>query len=219
MEVKVYNQKGKESGTVKLPKSVFGVTWNADLVHQVIISMMSNARTPVAHTKDRGDVRGGGKKPWKQKGTGRARHGSIRSPIWVGGGVTFGPLKFRNFTKKINKKMRIKALFAILSRKLSDNQILFVDAMKFDAPKTKEAKSVMESFAKIKGFDVLNKKYNVALIAVPEKDEALYKSFNNFSNMKVKLIKDINPVDVLKYKTLIIVNPEVGLKALENRLK
>lgn len=116
MDAKIYNQKGKESGTLTLDEKVFGLSWNADLVHQVITSMMSNARTPIAHTKTRGEVRGGGKKPWRQKGTGRARHGSTRSPIWVGGGVAHGPRNDKNYARKVNKKMKAKALYTILSQ-------------------------------------------------------------------------------------------------------
>src|SRR3989338_10320201 len=106
MEGTIYNQKGKESGKISLPEAVFGLKWNADLVHQVVVSMESSARTPVAHAKNRGDVRGGGKKPWRQKGTGRARHVSIRSPIWVGGGVAHGPRSEKNYARKINRKQK-----------------------------------------------------------------------------------------------------------------
>jgi large subunit ribosomal protein L4 len=118
METKIYNTKGKEAGSVKLPEG-FRYTLECRLVHQVVVSMMSNARTPVAHTKTRGEVRGGGKKPWQQKGLGRARHGSIRSPIWVGGGVAHGPRNDKNFSRKINRKMKAK-LLRILSKKFKD---------------------------------------------------------------------------------------------------
>ncbi len=117
MESKIYNTSGKSVGNIKLPEGIFGLKWNADLVHEVVRLMNSNSRTAIAHTKTRGEVRGGGKKPWKQKGTGRARHGSSRSPIWVGGGVTHGPRNDKNFDRKINKKAKTKALFTILSRK------------------------------------------------------------------------------------------------------
>src|SRR3990167_1999081 len=127
MESVVYNIEGKKAGTITLPDSIFGVRWNADLVKQVADSLMSTKRKPVAHTKNRGEVRGGGKKPWQQKGTGRARHGSTRSPIWIGGGVSGGPRNEKNFDKKINKKMKAKALYTILSAKLKNGEVLFVD--------------------------------------------------------------------------------------------
>ena len=117
MEAKIYNQKGEIARTINLPEEVFGVKWRSDLVHQVVEGMRSNARSGTAHAKDRSEVRGGGKKPWKQKGTGRARHGSSRSPIWIGGGVTHGPLKDKNYKRKISQKMRVEALFSVLSRK------------------------------------------------------------------------------------------------------
>src|SRR3990167_1261513 len=110
MESTLYNIQAKETGKIEIPESIFGVPWNADLVHQVVVSMQGNARPNVADTKGRGEVRGGGKKPWKQKGTGRARHGSSRSPIWKGGGVTHGPTNERNYDRKISKKMRNKEI-------------------------------------------------------------------------------------------------------------
>src|SRR3989338_5603717 len=122
METEVYNQEGQMAGKIELPDSVFGLPWNDDLVHQVIVSMQSNKRTPVAHTKNRGEVSGTGRKPWRQKGTGRARHGSRRSPIWIGGGVAHGPRNDRNFTKKINVKMMKKAFYTILSQKYRDDE-------------------------------------------------------------------------------------------------
>jgi len=123
----VYNQQGEKVGQVDLPAELFGVPLNRDLVHQVVVTQMANSRQVLAHTKDRSEVRGGGAKPWRQKGTGRARHGSIRSPIWVGGGVAFGPTKERVFAKKINKKMKRQALFMVLSSKVKDKEIVLLD--------------------------------------------------------------------------------------------
>src|ERR1035437_7631919 len=127
LDAKIYDQKGAVAGSIVLPAKVFAAKWRSDLVHQVVEGMRSNKRSGTADTKGRGEVRGGGKKPWKQKGTGRARHGSTRSPIWVGGGVTHGPLAEKNYKRKVSKKMRAQALFSVLSKKLKDNEILFVD--------------------------------------------------------------------------------------------
>ena len=139
------------------------VQQNDDLIHQVAVSMMSNARNPIAHTKNRGEVSGTGDKPWRQKGTGRARHGSRRSPIWVGGGIAHGPRNERNYSKKINRKMKLKALFSVLSKKYKDGEIIFVDGISFKEPKTKEAKNVIHSLAKISQFEKLNRRKNATL--------------------------------------------------------
>jgi large subunit ribosomal protein L4 len=219
METTIYNQKGKEAGKMALPEGVFGLPWNADLVHQVVTSMQSTARTPVAHTKFRGEVSGGGKKPWKQKGTGRARHGSTRSPIWVGGGVTHGPRNDKNFERKVNKKMKAKALYMILSAKFKKGQVMFVDDIAFKAPKTKEAKDVLVSLSKIKGFeDLASKKKNSAYIATSAKIQAVEKSFSNFGNLLVDEIRNANPIDLMKYKYVVISNPEKGLPQISNKL-
>ena len=154
----IYDTKGKEVGSVNLPEDVFGQKWNADLVHQVVTSMLSTARTSVAHTKNRGEVRGGGKKPWQQKGTGRARHGSIRSPLWVGGGVTHGPRNDKDYTRKVNKKMKSKALYSIISAKFNRGEILFVNDLSTKAMKTSEAKNILASLSKVDGFSMLLKK-------------------------------------------------------------
>jgi len=219
METKIYNQQGKETGTIKLPEAVFDVSWNQNLVHQVVVSMMGNARTPVAHTKNRGEVSGTGKKPWKQKGTGRARHGSTRSPIWVGGGVAHGPRNERNYVRKINKKMKAKALFTVLSKKFKDGEIIFLDELTFRTPKTKEAKKVLTSISKIKEYGSVSKKKNAAFVALPEKNTDVFKSLNNFSNLEVGEIKDLNVLDILKYKNLVITNPQKSLEILEAKNK
>ncbi len=220
MKTDIYDTKGKKSGSVELPEAVFGVKWNDSLMHQVVTSMQDNARTNVAHTKGRGDVRGGGKKPWQQKGTGRARHGSIRSPIWKGGGVTHGPRNEKNFSRAIPKKMRAKALYMALSRKLKDGEILFVDSFGFSAPKTAEAKKALIALASVKGFESLNggRRKNLALVAAPERAENSEKSFRNIGSVGYESVANLNPVSVLKYKFLILENPSVSVPVIEKRM-
>ncbi len=219
METKVYNTKGKEAGKFTLPESLFATPWNADLVHQVVTGMMANARTPVAHTKTRGEVRGGGKKPWQQKGLGKARHGSTRSPIWVGGGVAHGPRNDKNYSQKINRGMKAKALSAILTRKFKDNEILFIDSFEFAEPKTKEAGVILKTLSGIKGYEKLSWKKNAALIALPTKDTMAFKSFNNFGNVEVSEARNLNPVSLLNYKYLVIASPKESLAHLSKESK
>lgn len=211
METKLYNIQGKEAGTIKVPSSLFGLPWNADLVHQVVESMRANARPNVANTKDRGEVRGGGKKPWQQKGTGRARHGSSRSPIWKGGGVTHGPRSEKVYAKAISRQMRQKALLVALSRKYKDGEVIFVDQLEMTAPKTAEAKKVLGAFAAA-GF--ATKKRNGALIALPVRHNATLKSFQNFSNVSVETVQNLNPLSVLSSKYLIIASPDAAFETL-----
>jgi large subunit ribosomal protein L4 len=220
MEASVYNQEGKSAGKIKLPESVFGVPWNADLVHEVVRLMNSNARSPIANAKTRGEVSGTGKKPWQQKGTGRARHGSRRSPIWVGGGIAHGPRKEKNFERKINKKAKTKALYTILSRKFKDGEILFVDSLNISTPKTKDAKVVLSNLAKIKGYERLGTKpKNAAIVALDKKTVALTKSFRNFGNVSVEEFRNINPVSVLNHTFLIVTNPAESLKMFDKAAK
>jgi len=215
MEATIYNQTGKSTGKISLPESVFGVPWNADLVHEVIRLMNSNSRSNIAHTKTRGEVRGGGKKPWKQKGTGRARHGSSRSPIWVGGGIAHGPRNTQNYDRKINKKAKTKALFTILSKKFKEGEILFLDEVKLNAPKTKDAKSIITSLSKIKGYEKLaTKKVNTAIIALDKKTSVVEKSFGNIGNFSIEEFRNVNPVSLLNHTYLIISNPAESLKTL-----
>ncbi len=220
MEAKVYNQEGKESGTTTLPESIFGLPWNADLVHQVVVGMQSNARQNTAHSKGRGEVRGGGKKPWRQKGTGRARHGSSRSPIWRGGGVTHGPTNERNYTKKINKKMKVKALYTVLSQKQRDGEVVLLDALKLKAAKTKEAQITLNKLAGVKGLEKLNyRKGSRMLLALPGADAALYRSFRNLPAVAVTEMRNLNPELLLNYQYLVISNPELSLPVLAGRTK
>lgn len=219
MEAKVYNQEGKETGKVKLPESVFDLPWNNNLVHQVVVSQQANARQPIAHAKDRSEVRGGGRKPWRQKGTGQARVGSIRSPIWRGGGVTFGPRNEKNYSKKINKKMKAKALFTALSKKFKDNEIIFVDKFAFTEPKAAQAKKILTSLSNISGFkDLRTKRKNAALFSLGEKNKNTEMSFRNFGNVLVDEARNLDPVNLLTYKYLIVSHPEDVVKFLEKKL-
>lgn len=220
MESKIYNVKGKETGTITLPDSIFAISWNADLVHQVLMSEMSNKRSPIAHTKTRGEVRGGGKKPWQQKGTGRARHGSTRSPIWVGGGVAHGPRNDKNFERKVNKKMKAKALVTLIAKKYKDGEIMFIDTINFKEPKAKLAKNFLDSISKVEGFSKLSpKRKNSAYIAMSKEEGNLKRSFSNFGNLQAGDIRNLNPVDVATYKYLVITNPEEAVKSLEAKIQ
>jgi large subunit ribosomal protein L4 len=220
LDAALYTQKGASAGTFTLPAAVFGVKWNADLVHQVVVAMQANKRASTAHTKDRSEVSGGGKKPWKQKGTGRARHGSNRSPIWTGGGVTFGPRNDKDYSQKINKKMRAKALFTILSRKFTDSAVLLVDGLAFDAIKTKDASTVLSSFAAVKGFEKLgSKKPTTALVVLPEHNETIEKSFANLPGVTLMTVNELNALIVMPFHHVVIVDPAKSVATLEAKLQ
>ena len=220
MEAKIYNQKGDVTGEINLPAKVFAAEWRSDLVHQVVQSMRSNKRAGTANTKDRGEVRGGGKKPWKQKGTGQARHGSSRSPIWVGGGITHGPLAEKNYKRKVSKKMRAQALFSVLSKKLKDEEILFVETLSVPFIKTKDAVKTMQNLERASGWKtVLNTKKPRVLTALFERNEKTEKSFRNIPQLEIVFLKNLNPFDVLNYKYLLIENPVESVKFLESRGK
>jgi len=219
MKATLYNQTGKDIGKIFLPESVFDVPWNADLVHQVVTSEASNMRQSIAHAKGRSEVRGGGKKPWRQKGTGRARHGSRRSPLWVGGGVTHGPTKEKNYAKKVNAKMKAKALSTALSEKLRNREILFVDSLALADAKTKDAKAALTALAKVEGFTgLVSKKKNAALLAFGEKDRKTEKSFANIPNIATAELRNLTPHTLLQYKFLVVEKPEAGMKFLERKL-
>lgn len=146
MKVDVYNQQNKKVGTAELPDRVFGARWSPVLVHDALVAYEANRRKPVAHTKTRGEVRGGGRKPWQQKHTGRARHGSTRSPLWEGGGVAFGPRRERTFGKKLSVGMRRAALRSVLSRKLKDGEVNVLETLAVPSAKTKEAAAFFKHF-------------------------------------------------------------------------
>jgi large subunit ribosomal protein L4 len=216
IQAKIYDQKGEVAGSIDLPGRVFAAKWRADLVHQVVESMRSNKRAGTADAKGRGEVRGGGKKPWKQKGTGRARHGSIRSPIWVGGGVTHGPLAEKNYKRKISKKMRAQALFSVLSKKLSDGEIIFVETLTLPEIKTKKAVEMVNNLSKASGAKLSGKKPRV-LTALWERNVKAERSFRNIPALELVFLKNLNPVDALNHKYLVIENPTEAVKFLEAR--
>ncbi|HVM59126.1 MAG TPA: 50S ribosomal protein L4 [Candidatus Paceibacterota bacterium] len=214
-ELAVYSMAGKEVGKVSLPPELFAAPWKADLVHQVVTAMQANLRQNRAHTKDRSEVSGGGKKPWKQKGTGQARHGSTRSPIWRHGGITFGPRSERDYSEKINKRMRHAALVSALSRKAKDGELILVDQLSFAAPKTKEAQGALLALAKAAGANKLSsKRKNAALIAFSAYQGAAVKSFRNLPNVATEETRNLNPLAVLSNTYLVIEKPEEAFKAL-----
>lgn len=195
MKVKLYNQKGQEVGDVSLPKDVFEVKMSPDLVHQVVLSQMSNRRQGTAKTKDRSEVSGGGKKPWRQKGTGRARHGSIRSPLWVGGGVTFGPTNKKNYKRAVPKKMKRAAMLMVLSKKAQENLVVVLDGFELKEPSTKEIAA---------GFKSLFLEKGTGMVVLPEMDKNSILSVRNIKNVAVMQAKDLNALDLLNYKYVVL---------------
>ena len=194
MKIKVYNLTGKENGTIDLKEEVFGVKVKPEVVHEVFTALASNQREPWAHTKDRGDVRGGGKKPWKQKGTGRARQGSIRSPLWAGGGVTFGPLNERNYKLKINSKVRRAALKMCLSDRVASAALYVLEDYNFADSKTKLFADFMKKLAaKQKSF----------LVLTPGKDVKVMRMTSNLKKVDAMRAADLNVYDLLNHQAII----------------
>lgn len=207
MQINLYNQNAESIGKASLPDSVFGVSMNRDLLYQVITAQMANKRQVIAHAKGRGEVRGGGKKPWRQKGTGRARHGSIRSPIWKGGGVTHGPTKERIFKKKINKKMARKALFIALSSKARDKELVVVEDLKLQNWKTKEMASIVNKVSQL-----FSAKHGSLLLVTDKKlGDTVERVTRNLPKIDVMEAKNLNALDVLGRKNLILLKDSVGV--------
>jgi len=204
MKVTIHNQKGEKLKEALLPKRIFEVEANNDLIHQVVVSQMANRRKSIAHTKNRGEVRGGGKKPWRQKGLGRARHGSIRSPIWIGGGVTFGPRKDRIFKKRIPKKMKRSALFMVLSAKARNNLLIILDDLKISEPKTQSMVEVLNK--------VIPKKES-SLIALPELNKNIILATKNIPYADTIQAKDLNCLDIMSFKYLVM--PKTSIEVIE----
>jgi large subunit ribosomal protein L4 len=196
LTIPVYNLEGEETGKIKLPEEIFGLEVNKNLISQTVNVLMANKRNPWAHTKDRSEVRGGGVKPWKQKGTGRARHGSIRSPLWRGGGVTFGPRKEKVFKRKINKKAKTKVLFMILSSKLRDKELLIVENLEIKKPKTKLMSGALSKILKDRKKDIL--------MATSKKDKDIIRASKNIPYVKTIAADSLNILDLLSFKYLLL---------------
>lgn len=211
MNTKVYSQKAEPLHDLDLSEKVFGLTVNQELIHQAVITQQGNERQVLADTKDRSEVSGGGKKPWKQKGTGRARVGSSRSPIWIGGGVTFGPTANRNFSKKINKKMRQKALAMVLSDKLAHDSLVVLDDLDLPEFKTKNFEAVLKAIEA----KVLKVERRDILVMSDSKNEKLKYSARNLVGVTMINLENINIVDLLKSRYL--VTTEAAIKNLETQ--
>lgn len=209
----IYNEKGDKIGEAELSDKVFGQPKNESLVHQAVVAQKANERKVIANTKDRSEVRGGGKKPWRQKGTGRARVGSNRSPIWIGGGVTFGPTSGRNFSKGLNFKMKRQALRVVLSDKVSSKEMAILDELSMTEYKTKVFNNLVESF-KSKAFST----EKTSMLVIESMPESMVKnSARNLQGVKILGVDNINIVDILKYRNIIITSKAV--KILEDRYK
>lgn len=203
----IYNGKGETNGEIQLSEGVFGQSANASLVQQAVVAQRANARQVLAHTKDRSEVRGGGKKPWRQKGTGRARAGSNRSPIWVGGGITFGPTKNRNFSKGLNVKMKRQALRVALSDKVSSKNVAIMDEIAMSDYKTKTFKGMIDAVS-IKAFNNSSKTSILILDKAPA--GTVKNSARNLVGVKLLGLDNINIIDVLKYRNLIMTRAAVA---------
>lgn len=201
-KAKLYNQSGKEIKELSLPAALFGVAANPILVSEVVTALLANQRQAYAHTKGRSEVRGGGRKPWRQKGTGRARHGSIRSPLWRGGGITFGPTKEANYTKKINKKAKQKALLIALSDRVAQSKLLVIDQLQLSAIKTKEFLSVLNKFPQLTAR---------SLFIIDKKDEQIEKSARNLPRVDVCTVSGLSLLTVLDHEYIVFTEPALQI--------
>ena len=197
-KVSVYNMEGKEVGTIELNDAVFGVEVNEHLVHMAVVQQLANNRQGTQKAKTRSEVSGGGRKPWRQKGTGHARQGSTRSPQWTGGGVVFAPVP-RDYSFKINKKEKRAALKSVLTSRVLDNKLIVVDELKFDEIKTKKFQTVMD-----------NLKVKKALVVIADNDEKITMSARNIPTVKTALVNSINVYDILKGDTLVLTKDAVA---------
>ena len=196
--VSVYNMEGKEVGTIELSDAVFGVEVNEHLVHMAVVAQLANKRQGTQKAKTRSEVSGGGRKPWRQKGTGHARQGSTRAPQWTGGGVVFAPTP-RDYTIRLNKKEKRLALKSVLTNCVNENKFIVLDELKFDEIKTKKMQAVL---------DALN--VSKALIVLNENDANVVKSARNIANVQTALTNTINVYDILKYNTVVVTKAAVA---------
>ena len=196
--VSVYNIEGKEVGTIDLSDAVFGVEVNEHLVHMAVVNQLANNRQGTQKAKTRSEVSGGGRKPWRQKGTGHARQGSTRAPQWTGGGVVFAPTP-RDYSIRLNKKEKRAALKSALTSRVNDNKFVVVDELKFDEIKTKNFKNVMD-----------NLKVSKALVVLAENDQNTVLSARNLPEIKTSLVNTINVYDILKYNTVVATKAAVA---------
>lgn len=192
--IKIHNLEGKETGELKLSEKVFALPMNDELVHQVYVAIYANKRQVLAHTKTRGERAGSGIKPWRQKGTGRARVGSVRTPVWRKGGVVFGPTNERNFKQKVNQKMKEKAIKIVLSGKLGNGDIIVVDKFDFKDKKTKEFAKTLKSLKADKG----------SLIAFSDSEKDLRKLSRNIEKVENLMVNQLNVFDMLNKKNLVL---------------
>ena len=196
--VSVYNMEGKEVGTIELNDAVFGAPVNEHLVHMAVVQHLANKRQGTQKAKTRSEVSGGGRKPWRQKGTGHARQGSTRAPQWTGGGMVFAPVP-RDYTIRLNKKEKRAALKSVLTSRVQDGKLIVVDELKFDEIKTKNFKAVMD-----------NLKVSKALVVLADNDEKVVMSARNLASIKTELVGSINVFDILKGDTLVLTKDAVA---------
>jgi len=206
MKIPVYNLSGDKIKDIEISQRIFGVKPKVEVVHQVVVAQTANARQVLAHTLDKSEVRGGGKKPWRQKGTGRARHGSIRSPLWRGGGITFGPTKYRNFSKIINKKHKQLALAMCLSDKILAKALIVLEKLELPTGKTKDLKNWLDNL-KSKITDIQNKKK--FLLVLDKNDQSLIRAVKNLDKTDVILADSLNCLDILSHDAILTSEPAI----------
>ncbi len=203
--ISLYNTKGEKVGSLELAKSLFDVPTNDALIHEAVVAQQANSREAIAHTKTRGEVAGSSKRPWKQKGTGRARHGSTKSPIWIGGGITFGPRNDRNFSLKINKKAKRKALAMVLSDKVANDCFIAIDDFRLAEGKTKELIRILKKLPISKRGGKAGSGFaGKTLIVLPPEEKEIAKAAKNLKGIQTMPANTLNVVDLLKTDVILV---------------